>query len=190
MLRDLFVDFVSRGFFVVDFVSSRRGLLLCCRVAGAGLPVASCGAFPRRTGSRSHSFGLRTVFRQPPMPLVVWEASYCSESVHTEVLSKRVFSFIASTPNCSCRLKVMSPPGHAAPVRGGFRPPSFFAGPLAPVVRVPDQPAVVEAREHAASVVVVVRRVRPEREVARERDLVAKRRARPAHEPPAVAATA
>ena len=65
----LYVDdasVVGTPFFVVDFVSSRRGLLLCCRVAGAGLPVASCGAFPRRSGPRSHPFGLRTVFNQPP----------------------------------------------------------------------------------------------------------------------------
>ena len=97
---------------------------------------------------------------------------------------KTGFSFIVSTPNYSCRLKVRSPPRPAAPLRGGFRPPSFLAGPLAPVVRVPDQAPVVEAREHAASVVVVVlRRVRPERVVARERDLVAKRGTRPAHEP-------
>ena len=71
------------------------------------------------------------------------------------------------------------PPRRAALFRGGFWPPSF----LAPVVRVADQTAVVEAREHAASVVVVVRRVRPERVVARERDLVGEGGARPAHEP-------
>ena len=94
---------------------------------------------------------------------MVWEASNCSESVHLSTL-KTGFSFIVSTPNYSCRLKVRSPPRPAAPVGRGFRPPPFLAGPLAPVVRVPDQPAVVEAREHAASVVVVVlRRVRPER---------------------------
>jgi len=81
------------------------------------------------------------------------------------------------------RLRRRPPPRHAAPVRGRFRPPSFLAGPLAPVVRVADQTAVVEAREHAASVVVVVRRVRPERVVARERDLVGEGGARPAHEP-------
>ena len=116
---------------------------------------------------------------------MVWEASNCSncsESVHSTL--KTGFSFIVSTPNYSCRLKVRSPPRHAAPVGRGFRPPSFLAGPLAPVVRVADQPAVVEAREHAASViVVVVRRVRPERVVPRERYLIAERRARPAHEP-------
>ena len=126
-------------------------------------------AFPR--AAVQDSFGLRhSVSAAARTNAANGLGGTSSESMHTSALSKRDDArFIAdSSPlaSASASRSTAWPPRHAPPLRGGFRPVVSCPA-RAGRTASPDQPAVVEAQEHAASVVVVVRRVRPERVVAR-----------------------